>query len=320
MNKMVVLKDQRIVTLRSLAADDVERSLAFFTGLDDEERKYLRRDVTKRELVQQRIDEVLQEKTHRLVAVYQDRIVADGTLEPERFRWADGIAEIRIIVAPDFRRVGLGLRLVRELYVLAHQRDVARINARMMAPQVAARAIFRKLGFDEEFVIPRHVKDRDGNWQDLVLMRCDLAVLMRSGGETAPPPEEQASPASTDLMVTEFAVLRKYALRWAILAAWDDELQRRGVPTSTRCESRLEESRVKIASGCFGSCHIGCLLGDVEAELVSADASTADGKVDAWIDLLGKAMNDPEAALGITAVKFRYSDCIAGSCGCGPQK
>lgn len=320
MNKVVVLKDQRVVTLRPLAADDVERSLAFFTGLDAEERKYLRRDVTQRELVQQRIEEVLQQKAHRIVALFQDRIVADGTLEPERFKWADGIAEIRIIVAPDFRRCGLGLRLARELYVLAHQRDVARINARMMAPQVAVRAIFRKLGFDEEFVIPRHVKDRDGNWQDLVIMRCDLAVLMSSGGEVAAPPEAQAPPASTDLMVTEFAVLKKYALRWAILAAWDDELQGRGVATSTRCESRLEESRVKIASGCFGSCHIGCLLADIEAELVSADASTEDSKVDAWIELLGKAMNDPEVALGLTAVKFRYSDCVAGGCACGAQK
>jgi hypothetical protein len=77
---------------------------------------------------------------------------------------------------------------------------------------------------------------------------------------------------------------------------------------------------VKIASGCFGSCHIGCLLADIEAELVSADASTEDSRVDAWIELLGKAMNDPEVALGLTAVKFRYSDCVAGGCACGVQK
>ncbi len=181
MKRLVVLKDHRVVEIRPVGADDVERSAAFFAGLGEEERKYLRRDVTQRSVVEERIKEALSRKLDRIVALYEDRIVADGSLEPERFQWAEGVAQIRIIVAPDFRGVGLGLRVVRELYVFAHQRDVGRVIARMMAPQAAARAIFHKLGFQEEFVVPKHVKDLTGAWQDLIIMRCDLAVLAESG-------------------------------------------------------------------------------------------------------------------------------------------
>jgi L-amino acid N-acyltransferase YncA len=180
MKRVVVLKDHRVVEIRPIAADDVERSAAFFKALGEEERKYLRRDVTQRPVIEERINEALTNKVDRIVALYQDRIVADGSLEPERFQWAEGVAQIRIIVAPDFRRVGLGLRVVRELYVLAHQRDMARVLARFMAPQAAARAIFHKLGFQDEFVIPKHVRDLTGAWQDLIIMRCDLAVLADS--------------------------------------------------------------------------------------------------------------------------------------------
>ncbi len=48
---------------------------------------------------------------------------------------------------------------------------------RMMRPQVAARSIFRKLGFHEETLLPDYVKDRRGHKQDLILMRCDLEAL-----------------------------------------------------------------------------------------------------------------------------------------------
>ena len=316
MERVVVLLDQRVVTIRPVEAGDVEQSLAFFLGLGDEERKYLRRDVTRREIIEERIREAQQHRLDRIVALYEERIVADGSLEPERFHWSEGVAEIRIIVAPDFRRAGLGLRLVRELYALAHLRGISRVDAKMMAPQSAARAIFRKLGFSEEFVIPRHVKDCDGNWQDLVVMRCDLAVLAGSGMETPTFPR-----ALNEEQITEIKVLEKYALRWAVLAAWEDELARRRATVLLNTAKKLEESRIKIASGCFGSCHIGSLLSEIEAELVSVDGSETDSKASTWIELLGKAMNDPDVALGIPAVQFRYSSCgLDTSCECGTKK
>ena len=35
----------------------------------------------------------------------------------------------------------------------------------------------RKLGFQEEFLIPEHVRDTAGQWQDMIIMRCNLEDL-----------------------------------------------------------------------------------------------------------------------------------------------
>ena len=77
-------------------------------------------------------------ETERLVAMHDDVIVADGSFERERYGWGDKIGQIRLLVAPGFRRSALGTSLARMLYVIAHQHDVDRINVRMLRPQVAA--------------------------------------------------------------------------------------------------------------------------------------------------------------------------------------
>ena len=165
--------------IRPLGPDDVEKSLAFFEALDPEERRYLRRDVTRREVVVGRIRENDSAEAERLVGTYDDEIVADGSFERERFCWGEKIGQIRLLVAPQFRRTGLGTALARILYVIAHQHNVDRINVRMLRPQAAAREIFRRLGFREEYVLPDHVRDLDGNLQDMILMRCELSMLYK---------------------------------------------------------------------------------------------------------------------------------------------
>lgn len=184
MERTIVLKDGRTVHIRPLMPADADASLAFFNGLDPKERRYLRRDVTDPEVIRARIRENDSCEVERLVAEHDELIVADGSFEHERYGWGEKIAQIRLIVAPDFRRSGLGTVLARLLYVIANNHDVARINVRMLRPQAAARDIFRRLGFREEYILPDHVRDLDGNLQDLILMRCDLSMLCDGNLET----------------------------------------------------------------------------------------------------------------------------------------
>ena len=179
MDKVLRLKDGREVVIRPLAKDDIERSLAFFRGLPEEDRAYLRVDVTKREMVERRAREIDLGRAKRLVAVANDEIVADGAVELAGKEWTAHVGEIRLIVSRPFQRQGLGMLMARELYTLAASHKVEEIVVRMARPQVAARNIFRKLGFREEFNVPGLVKDRSGASQDLILMRCDLEALWR---------------------------------------------------------------------------------------------------------------------------------------------
>ena len=177
--KNLTLKDGRQVTVRSMHASDVERSYDFFCSLPEEDRRYLRVDVTRRRMVERRTTEVDRTRIERLVVVHDDEIVGDGALHLEGHGWGDNVAEIRLIVARDWQRYGLGTLLARELFHLASQYRVDRIVARLMRPQAGAHRIMKRLGFSEEFLIPEHVRDQDGAWQDLIIMRCPLEDLWR---------------------------------------------------------------------------------------------------------------------------------------------
>jgi GNAT superfamily N-acetyltransferase len=175
--KKVNLKDGGEVEIRNMRPGDVDASYDFFSELPQEDRRYLRADVTRREVVERRTTELDSGRVDRLVAVAGHEVVADGTLELQGHGWGDNIGELRLIVSRPYQHLGLGTLLARELYYLAMQRKLDRIVVRMMRPQVRAHRIMQRLGFTEEFLIPEHVRDQDGEWQDLIIMRCNLDKL-----------------------------------------------------------------------------------------------------------------------------------------------
>jgi RimJ/RimL family protein N-acetyltransferase len=179
MEKQVALKDGTEVMIRDMSAEDVQRSFDFFESLPEEDRRYLRVDVTRWEFVERRAKEIDPTRVRRLVVLDGDQIVADGSLELAGHGWGDNVAEIRLIVSQNFQRRGLGLVLARELYFIATEAKVDRIVARMMRPQLGAQKIMKRLGFHDEFLIPEHVRDQDGSWQDLIIMRCNLEDLWK---------------------------------------------------------------------------------------------------------------------------------------------
>jgi hypothetical protein len=119
--------------------------------------------------------------------------------------------------------------------------------------------------------------------------------------------------------VLEEAVLKQYGLRWAVLAGWRDALQLRHVALSSEIDQLLENARIKIASGCFSACAVGCDLSELEAALTSTDASSGHNWVDFWVDMLGHSMADDaetERILKIPAVRARYNNCGLSICRC----
>ena len=177
--KVATLKDGTEVVIRPLRDEDIERSCRFFLGLPREDREYLRGDVTQRAAVERRFRTMKEGRVRRIVAVVDDKIVAEGALELAGFDWEAHIGELRLIVWRPYQRKGLGMLMARELYLLAASEKLEQVVVAMMRPQVAAQSIFRKLGFKEETVLPDHVKDRSGRRQDLILMRCDLEELWK---------------------------------------------------------------------------------------------------------------------------------------------
>jgi ribosomal protein S18 acetylase RimI-like enzyme len=177
MKTQVELKNGEKATIRDITVDDIDRSHDFFSALPEEDRAYLRVDVTQKDVVERRIRDIHPDRIIRLVALHDDQIIADGSLESEGTGWKEHIAEMRLIVARPYQRMGLGMLLARELYLLAAKRQVEEIVIRFMGAQEAARTIFTNLGFHLDAILHHYVKDLYGKPQDLIIMRCNLEEL-----------------------------------------------------------------------------------------------------------------------------------------------
>ena len=112
------------------------------------------------------------------------------------------------------------------------------------------------------------------------------------------------------------AVLQQCGLRWAILAAWAEELHNRGTVVPPHLVEQLESSRARIASGAFDRGELGDALSGIESGLALADAACEPSSVSFWLALPANALADEEGIarlLRLPAVRFHYA-----GCGCGP--
>lgn len=177
MEREETLKDGTRLSIRSFSYDDLDKLMTFYRSLPYEDRKYLRIDVTNRSTVEKRVKSAECGQAFRILALVEDEIAAVGGLELAADDWGKHRGELRVVVSRKFQRKGLGMILIRELYMLAVQHKVEKVVAKMMRPQTAARKIFRKLGFREELFLPDYVQDQDNKDQDLVIMTCDTRDL-----------------------------------------------------------------------------------------------------------------------------------------------
>jgi RimJ/RimL family protein N-acetyltransferase len=174
MEKTETLKDGTKVQIRDQTLDDLDLLMDFYLSLPAEDRRYLRVDVTDRDVVTQRLELTESGFLFRRCALENNEIVATGALEIFPDAWRKHQGEIRVIVAHGFRRKGLGMVMMRELYLMALEKDVELLVTRMLRPQIAVRNICRKLGFREEMIVPDYLHDLTGATQDMVLMACNM--------------------------------------------------------------------------------------------------------------------------------------------------
>jgi len=179
MDKMEKMKDGMEVMIRRLVPQDIDRLMEFYGSLPEEDRKYLKFDVTDRKAVAKRLRRVEGGDDVRILAIHGGVIVGSGALELSGEAWSKHQGEIRVIIARPFQKRGLGTIIIRELYFIAVQSQIQTIVARMMRPQVGAQRIFRRLGFREDSMMPDFVKDLQGGSQDLIVMTCDVKDLWK---------------------------------------------------------------------------------------------------------------------------------------------
>lgn len=175
--KDVTLRDGSTVSLRPIEPDDGESLGEFYRELPEEDRLFLREDVTRPEWPEEFIRSIDFESVVSLIAEHQDRVVGNATLYRSRHGWSAHVAEIRIAVARQFQRHGLGTALASQLVRHATSLGLEKIVAHVVDNQIGAKRAFEKLGFHQDAVLPGHVKDVRGITRDLVVMSNDVSHL-----------------------------------------------------------------------------------------------------------------------------------------------
>lgn len=177
--KVVTLKGGIRVTLRPMVAEDRDALLAFFCKLPEEDRLFLKDDVTNPEVIDGWVRNLDYESVWPLLALVGDEIIGDATLHMQKHGWSRHVGEIRCVVAKAYQGKGIGTILAHEIFHHALQLGLSRIQALMPEDQVGAQRVFEKLGFQKEAVLRDHVTDTKGRLRNLVIMSNNTNALWR---------------------------------------------------------------------------------------------------------------------------------------------
>lgn len=164
----------RTIRLQYMTPDDGPALRAFARSVPRHDLLFLRTDITTPEGVAEWMEGVAQGQMGVILAYDEDRLVGFSSVTRSPTSWARHIAEISVIVGPDARHHGFGLRLTEEAFRAAEDLAVMRMVARMTLDQASAIELFRSLGFVPLAILPDQVMDQDGKRYDLLMMHQDI--------------------------------------------------------------------------------------------------------------------------------------------------
>ncbi len=171
--EMVTLKDGTYVLLRALSQDDQHRLMDFYAAVSPEDLQYFRHDVKDESLIQDWCNNLDYSKVLPVIALAKDRIVGSASLHffvgPKRH-----IGEVRLFLSKDYRKRGLGMKMIRSLVDLARKEGLCLLVAEVIADKTKVVKAFEQLGFHPQCTLDDYFMFPDGEMNDVVLMTLPL--------------------------------------------------------------------------------------------------------------------------------------------------
>lgn len=166
-------------SVRPMQASDGEALLEFFRGVPASDRFYLKEDVTSPAVIERWVEYLDYSRALPLIATKDGKIIGDGTLHHSRSGARRHVAEVRVVVHPDYRNLGVGRGLLRCLTEIAHQKDIDKLTFEIVSgTEEPARRAAHALGFAPVAILPGHVQDIDGIPHDLVIMELNVSDVV----------------------------------------------------------------------------------------------------------------------------------------------
>ncbi len=169
--KQSVLINGEMVILRLMEKSDSAEMISFFCALPEHELESLRHDVQDPTVISRWTEFLDYRRVLPLISLDEmsQRIVGIGTLHFMRGVHRH-IAEIRVVVSREYRKLGLGSVIIKELIQIGTQLGLHFIQAEILTDNQLAIRAFRQLGFDYLCGMDGYFMARNGQTQNVAFM------------------------------------------------------------------------------------------------------------------------------------------------------
>jgi N-acetylglutamate synthase-like GNAT family acetyltransferase len=165
------------IEFRMMGPADEAAVLAFAQALPAHDLLFLPRNISEPKVLAAWIKEIERGSITSVLAVKSGRVVGCGAIVRDPLSWSPHVGEIRNVVSPDVRGLGVGRALSQETFALALSVGLEKLLVQMTVDQTGAIAIFEGLGFKAEALLHDHVRDPTGKKHDIVVLAHNVAQV-----------------------------------------------------------------------------------------------------------------------------------------------
>ncbi len=178
--KEVTIRSGEKIILRPMVKEDEQKLLKFFSGLPEEDRLFLKNDVTDPKVIESWAQKLNYEHVIPILAELDNRIIGDATLHRRTTAQPPNVGEIRIVTDRSVRRRGLGTLLAKEIFYLALSLKMNRLVAEVVENQHAVIKVFESVGFQQGKILENRAIDLHGKKHNLVIMTADVDAFWKT--------------------------------------------------------------------------------------------------------------------------------------------
>ena len=177
--KRTILISGDMAVLRLLERSDEQALQTFFSQVSAQEAETLRHDVRSPALIERWVETLDYDRVLPLVAWNEamDQIVGVSTLHR-----AEGVyrhmADVRVYVGKQYRKLGLGSCLIKELIEIANQLGLFFLRAEILTRNELAIKAFRQMGFEAKCTLEDYFMNALGKTFDVMLLMKRLRISM----------------------------------------------------------------------------------------------------------------------------------------------
>jgi len=175
--QLVTLSDGLRVLLRPVVSKDRDALVALFAALAPEETQYFRSNVSGQELVADWAEKPDYARVFPLVATVGERLVGNSTLYFGS-GYTRHLAELRIFLATEFRRRGIGTAMIKAQIEIARRLGLNQLVAEVVESRTQVIHAFERLGFERQFTWRDLFMTPEGDTLDMIVL---VNHLRRSG-------------------------------------------------------------------------------------------------------------------------------------------